>query len=266
MKNILIIVLFFVSFGSMAQMRKERGAVFPLDRELRNGGFMLAPGLTYTFAPKISGTSIETDSLNVSYEANASGKFGGFIHAGWFHSFEDPSIIHFIDFGVSYKLFRGETAEKNTIRTGLDSMSIENNVYSYSDHNLGLYFNATHATHLGLNTFLSNSLGVNADYIFIKDKTYSGDSPAANPFTPDDLTVQLHYKFGIGFRAFKKLLIVPSIETPILTLFPFDNGKSTLNYFNNNYRPILVSIQFYFLRDDPVNCASPTYNGPDYGM
>ena len=46
MKNILVIILFFLSIGSIAQMRKERGAVFPLDRELRNGGFMVAPGLT----------------------------------------------------------------------------------------------------------------------------------------------------------------------------------------------------------------------------
>lgn len=266
MKNILVIILFFLSIGSIAQMRKERGAVFPLDRELRNGGFMVAPGLTYTFAPKTSGTLIENDTLKTTYEANAKGKIGGFIHAGWFHSFENPSLIHFIDFGISYKLFRGETEEtQSTLKNGTAQPDLMN-TYSFSDHNLGIYFNATHSTHLSQNTFLSNSIGFNGDYILTEDREYSGDQPSLNPTTPDELTVQLHYKIGIGFRAFKKLLIVPSLETPILSIQPFENGKSTLSYFNNNYRPLLLSVQFYFLRDDPVNCSSPTYNGPDYGM
>jgi hypothetical protein len=266
MKSTIAVLLTILFLGANAQMRKERGAVFPLDRELRNGGFMLAPGLTYTFAPKTSGTLIETDSLTTKYEASAKGQLGVFIHLGWFHSFENPSIIHFIDYGASYKLFRGETEETQSILKNGTPQPDAINTYSYSDHNLGLYFNATNALHIGQNTFLSNSIGANLDYIIKEDREFSGSSPTVNPETADELLMQLHYKFGIGFRAFKKLLIVPSIETPILSILPFDNGKSTLNYFNSDYRPILVSIQFYFLRDDPVNCNSPTYNGPDYGM
>jgi hypothetical protein len=60
---------------------------------------------------------------------------------------------------------------------------------------------------------------------------------------PPDLTADIHWKFGVGWRPEGGVLIIPSIETPILTLAKFDDGKSTSQVFSTRYRPIIVSLR-----------------------
>ena len=62
MKAHLIILALLLSTFSFAQMRKGRGDVFPLDRELRNGGFFIAPGITYFLG--YNQTSRQLDTLH----------------------------------------------------------------------------------------------------------------------------------------------------------------------------------------------------------
>lgn len=265
-KYILLTIFVLIGFSTYAQLRKNRGDVFPLDRELRKGGLLIAPGLTYTLAGSKSENSITEVDTTYNYKADPSGKLGFMLHLGWFHSFENPQLIDYIDFGLSYKYFSG--AEKYNSQVSVNSFpptEFESN-NTFKDHNLGVFFNATNTYNYTANAFISNSLGANFDYIFIENRNRSNSYPIQEEEFQNLSTAQLHYKIGFGFRVSKKLLIVPSVETPILSVYQFDNGKSTLKYFSSRYRPILFTLQFYFLREKGVDCNAPTYNGVDYSM
>ncbi len=265
-RHILLLISILICVSTQAQMRKNRGDVFPLDRELRKGGLLIAPGLTYTLAGSKTDNSFSIEDTTYNYQAAPKGKLGFMLHLGWFHSFENPRLIDYIDFGLSYKYFTGEEQYKGSNNSIPFSEVYYESQNTFKDHNLGVFFNATNTYNYTPNAFISNSLGVNFDYTFIKNRDRSTAYPIYQETFQNPSTAQLHYKIGFGFRVAKKLLVVPSIETPILSVYKFDNGKSTLQYFSSRYRPILFTLQFYFLRDKGVDCNAPTYNGVDYTM
>jgi hypothetical protein len=262
--HLVIITLLFSSF-SFAQMRKGRGDVFPLDRELRKGGFFIAPGATYLAGYNQSSGELTEQNIIINYESSPQSKIGGYLQLGWFHSFENNRIVDYIDFGGSYKLLRGKITTNFTENNMINSRVVDHqSVLDFNDSHIGLFFNATKTIPISTNTFISNSIGINIDNRVIEAGNYSG-----SPFTffidyPPIGITQLHYKIGFGFRAFKNLLVIPSIETPIMTLVPTKNFSPSLAYGDQQFQPIFVSLQFFFLRDDPVNCNSPVYNGPKY--
>ena len=49
-------------------------------------------------------------------------------------------------------------------------------------------------------------------------------------------------------------MIIPSIETPILTFYPLEYGSSTLGYLSSRYRPIIISLKFLILRPKIDEC------------
>lgn len=265
MKTQLAVVALMLSTLSFAQMRKERGAVFPLDRELRNGGLMIAPGVTYFLGINESSSSENDGNTSIVRESSPSGKFGGSLQIGWFHSFEKNRIIDFLDFGVSYKLLRGQLTTKFT-ETNLNNNQVYEgeSVLDFNDSHIGLFFNATKTIPLKQNIFMSHSLGLNVDHRAIEGGEYSGDDRIYFVDYPPIDIAQLHYKIGLGVRSFKNLLLIPSLETPILTFYPSDDLSPSLAYSKSNFQPILFSLQILFLRDDPVNCNNPVYNGPKY--
>lgn len=265
MKIYLVILTLLLSSFSFAQMRKERGDVFPLDRELRKSGFFIAPGATYFLGYNQSNRQLDTLNTVTTFESTSKGKVGGFLQFGWFHSFENNRLIDYIDFGGSIKLLRGrittEVTESNILT---NQTTTSESVLDFNDSHLGLFFNITKAIPISKNTFLSNSIGINYDNRVIEGGDYSGTQNTVFIDYPPFGVTQLHYKIGFGFRAAKNLLIIPSIETPILTLIPSENSSPSFAYSDQKFQPILFSLQFLFLRDDPVNCNSPVYNGPKY--
>ena len=85
------------------------------------------------------------------------------------------------------------------------------------------------------------------DFRLFQSNTYAGPTTGMVQAFPGTFLAQLHYRFGFGFKVRSGLFIVPSIETPILTVVPFDDGKSTLQYFSSRYRPLLISIRIMLL-------------------
>jgi len=81
----------------------------------------------------------------------------------------------------------------------------------------------------------------------------AGNIPVINA---NNLQGQLHAKVGFGFKPESGVMIIPSIETPILNIQPFEDGKSTLPYFNSRYRPIIISVRFlFFAQTKPEDCV-----------
>jgi hypothetical protein len=248
--------------SSSSMLKINKTDVFPLDRIYRLGGFTVAPGITYTFPAKAFSEQTTIRDTTYSLSTDPKGRMGWYLELGWFHSFANPSIFHYMDFGLSYKQFKGEESVLLTRTVAGSPVAAFSEKRDFSDQFLSGHYNLTHHRHFSRYGFVNNSIGANVDYAFSTNRSGVLAHPAKETVFPEQLTAQLHYKLGIGWKASEQLLVVPSIETPILTVHSFDNFKSTLPYFHNRYRPIIISIRFLFIRQDPQNCNVPNYDGP----
>jgi hypothetical protein len=207
-------------------------------RTYRMGGWMFAPGLTYTPArvPK-----------NETREIDPNGILAVYAEVGRFQIFyEGGNFFNYFDYSLAYKRLSG--AEKYN---DLKSVFKQNFVLAN--------FNLNNIIQLSDYTFLQNSLGVNLDYKF--SEKYDNSNLSGNENT-NNLLFSLHYKFGYGIKAKNNLFIIPSIEVPILNALEWENGKSTYGIFSSRYRPLIFSVRFAFLRergkvDCPDNGLSP---------
>lgn len=118
-------------------------------------------------------------------------------------------------------------------------------------HMLTLSFNATNVKSLGKHIFMRNTLGINGEYDFLPVYHTSGAPLAIEQHYPGRFLFQTHYKFGIGFHLNNRVIMLPSIETPILSIYEFDDFKSSMLIFNSRYRPVLFKVQFLVLDKRP---------------
>jgi len=204
---------------------------FPKELQYKMTGWYFGPGFTYTL-PMEGFTVMDGNS---GTEFNPSGGFGLYLEAGRYHIWQYSSLIKYMDYGLAYKWLRG--SEENT---GL----------AYSDHYATAHLNLNNSIPINKYLFIQNTVGINVDYSFLQSRDGTG---------PPALLAQAHYKFGIGFKITDNLMIIPAIETPILNGWPWENGRSTLQYLNSRYRPVILSMRFLFLRPKQEICP-PVYN------
>ena len=165
-------------------------------------------------------------------------------------------FINYMDYSLSWKWFRGgEDYTETTTTNNIEAPKTETRA-AFSDHlisaniNLGYRFDKTD------DLFYVNGLGLNADYHLIKGRTPTPEIPGNTDYVagPNTFLGELHYFFGIGFKASKRLIIMPIIETPILAMLPFNHIKSTHPFSNTRARPFLLKIRFMFLKKGSKSC------------
>jgi len=254
---ILLSLVILLSNELSAQRIKD---VFPLNREFKRGGLFIEPQATISFGNKDENDFQSSDSL-YKYTEEGRGKFGYGLEVGWFHSYKNPMLIHYIEFAAAYRFLQGEARHEGTLNHlgGMHSFESKNN---FKNQYLTASFRATNATQLGDFTYLSTSLGLNYNYLLSSKYDREIAHPAFEEKFHDEHSLQLHLKIGVGFRLSRQLVAVPSIETPLLSLLPTDNFNPALPFYHTKYHPVYIGIKFMFLRDDPLNCNAPTYNGP----
>jgi hypothetical protein len=239
-KPILIALSIALSLSVFSQRRnnnysmmnsKKNSDVFPDALHIKYTGWHLGIGLT-EMKP-------QTLSVVANLASNAgqkpSTKTGYYIDLGGYKLFEYFSLFRYMDWGLGYKSLRGK--ELNTSS-------------SFGDHFVSGYLNLNNTVNIGKYTFWGNTIGINTDYALGRNLDY-GDSPNA-------FQAAIHYKLTLGYKVTKSLVIIPAIETPILTLYPFEYGSSSLKYLSSRYRPIILSIRFMFLRQIRDICP-PVY-------
>lgn len=157
---------------------------------------------------------------------------------------------------MSWKWLRG--GEDYTLESLSSTETLEG---SFGDHLLSAHLNLGYRFDASENLFYVNGLGINADLHILKGRTPTPQIPENTAYAdgPDNFLGELHYFFGIGFKAGKRLIVMPIIETPILALLPFENIKSAHPYFNTKSRPFLLRLRFMFLKSDSKSCP-PVYN------
>lgn len=234
--------------------RKEKD-VFPKELQYYMKGWYFGPGVTYTLTRldnpvqpfKKSFSNADGSSFDAEFDPDAN--IGLYLEAGRYHILEYSSLFKYLDYGLAYKSLRGK--EVFSTPAGNSGQA------KFGDHFIQGYFNLNNVIIVSDYTFIQNTIGVNADFAFLQNRT---PLFAAGEQYPGRFVAQLHYKFGFGIKESNKLMIIPSIETPIFGLWPFNiTAMGALDYHHSRFRPIIISIRFLFLRPKSEDCP-PVYN------
>lgn len=204
---------------------------FPTTERYKPWGWFVSPGAT-TMLTKPGNTQKQFDTT--TYNFDPAGQWALYIDLGLYKLFKYPGFFRSMDFGIAYKGLRGKEEYYAPFIEGDGS---------FSDQYGSAFFNLNNVYEIGNPWFIVNSFGINADYRFANSiESSSGQKESF----PSQIEANIHYKFSIGFMATKSLLVMPSIETPLVG-FLSNMPWSYQNYFNSSYQPLILSIKFLFL-------------------
>lgn len=209
--------------------------------------------LTYTYP--FSSQETELNLADTTYKINSSptGRFRYGLEVGWYHSFENPYFFHYLEAGVAYRSFSGETeweVDKSWNNSSLRGSG--NSDYQLDILSANIRF--IRAPQLGKYTFLTFGPGLNFDY-------HLNDDRSPNPFSPEDYSqeykLQAHFQLGFGIRLSHRLIFLPQIEVPLFEGYPEGKWIASQEFFGNQLYPLSFQLKFFFLRQDPINCNAP---------
>ncbi len=249
---ILSVLVLLIGSDAAAQglLDRKRPEIIPGEGKVRRGGFYFAPGVTYMLPRSAEEDREMFRSNDTLYTAtyDPDGRLGLYFEAGWYHATRDPVIIDYWDVGLAYKNLRGSEAFTGLLSREaiVDSLAGEG---KFAERYLTLHLNANKFIQTADFQFIQLTLGANADYRLGNDLEHTGH-PILNAHSfPPDLLAQLHFKLGYGFKVSGRLILIPSVETPIFSFTPEDQENwGSLQWFSSMYRPLLFSVRFLWLR------------------
>lgn len=259
-----LFMLFFVlmSTGLFAQrglMQRKHPDIIPLEGQAKRIGWFIGPGVTWTHTRFKNEEEEVFQNADTSYNAtyDPAGRIGLYIEGGltWFT--RDPVIVDYFDVGLAYKNLRGSESFESTLVRG-DSAAALNGEGSFAERFVTLSANANKFIQTADYQFVQLSLGANADYRIGSTYDHTGDPVLNKHEFPPDLIGQLHFKVGYGFKLTGNLILIPAIETPVFSIVPEDQGFGQLRWFSSDYRPLILSVRFLFLRArNGFDCPPP---------
>lgn len=246
---VLLISMIGDSVAQRGLMERKRPELIPREGKVRRGGFYFGPGLTYTL-PRFNNDEVSVQqrpdtSYSVTYDPE--GRLGFYFEAGYFYATRDPIILDYWDVGIAYKNLRGSESLESTIilqDTGATALAEG----SFAERYVSLHLNANKFFQVADYQFIQLSLGANVDQRIGSSYEHSGDPLLHGHEFPPDLIGQVHVKLGYGFKVTGSMLIIPTLETPVFSIVPEDDGFGQLQWFSSTYRPIILTVRFLFLR------------------
>ena len=151
-----------------------------------------------------------------------------------------------MDYGLSYKKLSGSEIIKPT-----DTKSI------FKKRFLSFNYNINNIYQLNDTKFIQSSIGANLDFMLFEKQ------PVPSPTNSDRLLLSFHLKLGYGMKFQNRLFIIPTLETPILNIKQWENGKSTYGIFNSRYRPLLLKVRILWLKRPKRGDCPPVYLNPE---
>lgn len=270
MKRILSVSLLFLLFAGICSAqytyRRKNMPLVDLNGAYKLSGWHFAPGISYTFTRFKNSEEVLYDANDTVYKAtiDPGGRIGLYLEAGRFNIFKYGYLINYMDYSLAFKQIRGKESYTGSLLQESSStvlMNTEGNG-TYSHSFITGNFNLSNVYQLNDLEFLQNSIGFNVDYRLFGNTAQSGQSQYQDPQNPARFMAQLHYKLGYGFKWTDRLFVIPTLETPILSVITWANGRSTYDVFSSRYRPVYLTIRFAFLKKKTNDC--PTVDGhPD---
>ena len=253
----------WILVNNLSAQKYKNQEIFPVDDiTFKSSGWYAGAGATYTFALPATKTltfPVPEDSTLRSADATVYGRFGFLAEGGRF-TMTVSRLIPYIDYGVRIKMIGGreDMSSVYVVNDNSDTI-IYNNSAGFYHYYGGLHFNANNVIRISEYGFIQNTAGISVDYRFASVET--GISPPFNTnaeLSDEKFSGQLVYKLGYGFRLDNKHFMTFTFETPVLSLYKWDNGKSTVAMFNSRYRPILFTVRVLFLN----SAKGPDCNKP----
>lgn len=264
-RSLLTFLVLLCGLSAVAQGRydRKRKDIIPLEGQAKRIGWFVAPGLTYTMPPFGNEEEVVFRTADSSYTTtyDPNGRLGFHFEGGLSWYTRDPVIVDYLDLGVAYKNLRGAESYAGTLQRG-DTITPAEGEGAFAERLLSFSFNANKFIPTFDYQFVQLSLGANVDYRLGSDYAHTGDSLLNGHTFPPDLMTQLHFKLGYGFKLTGNLILIPTLETPIFSLEPEDEGFGQLQWFSSRYRPLIFSVRFLFLRArDGFDCPPPIKHG-----
>lgn len=251
MRSLLLILCFSLTVSAWAQSsgRKHRD-IFPSFGEYQRRGWVISPLLTYAPPAMKSSPQRVFPGNDEVYDIrfNPAGRVGIGLEVGRFNMTDNLRHIHSVEFGIGVKTFRAV----ERFEAMLDDPNRVNPFVLRGDGDFQLNYatasiRVNNVKQFSDYSFLINSIGINADYLFSSNMRYNDRGLPISLLDPQSFLLQANYRIGFGFKLTKSLVAVPSLETPLITALPFDDFKSSLHVFNSRYRPIVLRISFLLL-------------------
>lgn len=257
MKKIVHLFLFLIPFVALAQRGSQMRPIYVEGTSYKNTGWFIGPGFTYMLPENrnqnltmYTGSGDALDTL-YSGDFNRRGKIGLYLELGRHHFVTSRSIIDHYDYGVHFKMLRGRESFSGISAAGAGYALVENSA-RYSESFAGAFFNASHIFQLTNNKWIQASLGANVEYRVLSNRSFGGASYANTWQFPEPLLAQVHFKLGYGWRPEPGIYILPMVETPVITGYPWDGFKSTLPYYSGRIRPLIFTLRIQWLSKRPA--------------
>lgn len=268
LRHLLLVISIFCSVGTSHSQggiyKKKYEKLVDFSGHNRLHGFHFAPGITYSLPP-FSEKKVELyrngDTVTNS-ALKGKGQIGLYFEAGMYHLLKYGRFFKYLDWSIAYKGLKG--AEDYSYTTQIESSSTTlasaegKNSFKYKF--LLANVNLNNIWQIGNYSFIQNAIGLNFDYALGKKETNTSSLISGSTF--NRMIFALHYKLGFGYKINQRWFIIPSIETPILNIIPFEKGRSTLGVFDLRYRPLIFSVRIAWLRKPKAN-SCPTVDGPE---
>jgi hypothetical protein len=256
----IVIIFFFVGSALFGQgyNRKKKDA-FPQTPRFEKTGWYFGLGANYPLnvatikeeeGTKIGDTTFATNS-------NPSGQLGTFAEFGRYHMIENLYFFRYWNYGLNYRWIHGKERFENQGITPTGNGPVELGENSFSDHFLNAHIEISGVNKLSDKTFLQHTIGVQAGYAILSKRSYSTNLPGLEQKTQNRLHSYVYYRLGWGARVSKKLIMIPSIEVPLLNAYTFNSGRYDMPYFNSHYWPITFSVRFLLCRPYRLKSCPP---------
>jgi hypothetical protein len=269
MKQVLLILVLPLVLGCMPIMAqkgiRQRSPVYTPGAAYKNSGWLIGAGITYMLPEhRVQSLTMyrnDADGGDTLYNGDykRKGKVGAYLEFGKHHFISDRFLLHHLDYGIHGKWFRGREQFNGT--AGNSPVLLESKS-KYGDVFAGVFGNASNVITLTDRHYLMNSIGLNADFRVFGNRSAGIDYGASYRY-PGFFTGQLHYKLSYIWRPESGIYVIPSIETPLFTLYPWESGKATLPYFTDRSRPFIISLRIQWLsKQDARKCEGQPGQGP----
>lgn len=243
-----------LAFQSVGQHHRGYNDVFPSYGNFERRGWIISPAFTYML-PQLKAPSQRVffpggAAYDIDY--SPAGKVGVGLEIGRFHVIDNSQLISHVQLNVGLKVLRGVERFEATLAREVGSLpsTIQNEgAYSHSYATMG--FIASNIQQFSRTGFVQNSLGINGDYLIAAASTYNKNDLPIELEDPSQFVFQANYSLGVGFRVSSNILVVPTLETPIVNIYEYDDLKSTLKVFNSRYRPFILRVSVYMLDNKP---------------
>tara|TARA_B110000046_G_scaffold48630_1_gene53921 strand:+ start:34338 stop:34937 length:600 start_codon:yes stop_codon:yes gene_type:complete len=174
------------------------------------------------------------------------GTWNAGIELGWFKTFEGYQVGDYFEGAISYRRFSGvhylEEANVN-VPAGQVLFPFKGYENSWRSETITAAVRLIDIAFQKPNSFLTWGVGVNYDYLIAS--RFDSDYPQGFLVNNETLFDNKHavracFQIGYEFKMSKYLFLIPTLETPLLTILPISTLHPSIQLLDVNYQLLII--------------------------